>query len=184
MGDVIGGRECCFLLFVLLCSSAVFNAYQVKAIDRETDTTLLVLAAPAHSKKLHALTSRNIRRDPNLLHSTTLTKIRSSFSALAEQRRVSRTPKISLIEQLSGQSGSSADGSQNGDDNNLRRALEAALGSLGALSTLYDQREARWREEMRRLSDDRERVAFLLSQVLGPSVAPPAKQHEEAQLLG
>ncbi|KAI0092873.1 hypothetical protein BDY19DRAFT_926868 [Irpex rosettiformis] len=155
----------------------------VKAIDRETDTTLLVLAAPAHSKKLHALTSRNIRRDPNLLHSTTLTKIRSSFSALAEQRRASRTPKISLVEQLSGQSNSSADGSQNGESD-LRRALEAALGSLGALSTLYDQREARWREEMRRLGEDREHVAFLLSQVLGPSVANATSKHEETQLLG
>lgn len=142
----------------------------------------MVLAAPAHSKKLHALTSRNIRRDPNLLHSTTLTKIRSSFSSLAEQRRASRTPKISLVEQLSSQSAASADGSQSGESD-LRRALEAAIGSLGALSTLYDQREARWREEMRRLGEDRERVAFLLNQVLGPSVATAGK-HEEAQLLG
>jgi hypothetical protein len=144
---------------------------------------LLVLAAPAHTKKLHALTSRNIRRDSNLLQSTTLTKIRSSFASLAEQRRASRTPSISIAEQLSSPSGASADGSQNGEDG-LRRALEAALGSLGALGSLYDQREARWREEMRKLSEEREHVALLLGQVLGPTVAQNSKQHEEAQLLG
>jgi hypothetical protein len=49
----------------------------------------------------------------------------------------------------------------------LKRALEAALGSLGALSKIYDEREARWREEMRRVSDDREHVEVLISQVLG-----------------
>ncbi|KAI0689652.1 hypothetical protein BC835DRAFT_1368235 [Cytidiella melzeri] len=155
-----------------------------RALDRETDTTLLVLAAPAHSKKLHALTSRNIRRDPNLLQSTTLAKIRSSFSSLADQRRANRVPKMSLAEQFSGQSAAaSVDGSQSGEEG-LRRALDAALGSLGALGTLYDQREARWREEMRRLSEDRERVGFLLAQVLGPSVDANGKPHEEAQLLG
>jgi hypothetical protein len=45
------------------------------------------------------------------------------------------------------------------------------LGSLGALGGLYDQREARWREEMRRISDDRETVELLLKQAL--SINPP-----------
>jgi hypothetical protein len=49
----------------------------------------------------------------------------------------------------------------------LRRALGAALGSLTALGGIYDQREARWREEMRRISEDRERIEMLLKQALG-----------------
>ena len=49
----------------------------------------------------------------------------------------------------------------------LRRALEAALGSLGALGNIYDQREARWKDEMKRLTEDRERVELLLRQTLG-----------------
>lgn len=189
MGEPVGGTDGCGespypLVLSEFCLSSYDVGFQFKALDRETDTALLVLAAPPHSKKLHALTSRNIRRDPNLLQSTALTKIRSSFSSLAEQRRASRSaPKVSLVEQFSGPSSASADGSQSGEEG-LRRALDAALGSLGALSTLYDQREARWREEMRRLSEDRERVGFLLGQVLGPSVVINGKPHEEAQLLG
>ena len=50
----------------------------------------------------------------------------------------------------------------------LRRALETALGSLGMISNIYEQREARWRDEMRRLNGDRERVELVLNQALGP----------------
>ncbi|KAI0337358.1 hypothetical protein BDW22DRAFT_1339998 [Trametopsis cervina] len=154
-----------------------------RALDRETDTAVLVLAAPTHSKKLYALTSRNIRRDANLLQSPSLTKIRNNFAALAEQKRVTRTPRISLVEQLSSQSSASVDGSQSGEES-LRRALDAAIGSLGALTTLYDHREARWREEMRRLGEDREHVELLLRQVLGAPPMPADKLQEDAQLLG
>ena len=48
------------------------------------------------------------------------------------------------------------------------RALETALGSLGMISNIYEQREARWRDEMRRLNGDRERVELVLNQALGP----------------
>lgn len=144
----------------------------------------MVLAAPSHTKKLYSLTSRSIRRDQNVLRSQNLAQIRSSFGHIAGQRRTTRSPNISLVEQLSTQSGSSADGSQSGSEEGLRRALEAALGSLGALSTLYDQREARWREEMRRLNEDRERVGFLVRQVLGPSVSSADRPQDELHLLG
>ena len=101
-----------------------------------------------------------------------MSKIRSGFSVLAGQRRVSRTRRMTLADRLSSAgSGSSATGSQGETkEENLRRALEAALGSLNALGTIYEQREARWRDEMRRISDDRERVKLLLTQALGPEI--------------
>ncbi len=133
---------------------------------------MIVLAAPSHTNKLHALTSRSIRRDTAMLNAPALTKIRSSFSRIASQRRASRTKRQSFADRLSSAgSGSSADGSPNSNvsrEDDLRRALEGALGSLSALGNIYDQREARWRDEMRRLSDDRERVELLLRQALGP----------------
>jgi hypothetical protein len=66
-----------------------------------------------------------------------------------------------------GPSNLSGDGSDVSREEDLKRALGTALGSLGALKGIYEQREARWTEEMRRISDDRERVELLLRQVLG-----------------
>ena len=92
-----------------------------------------------------------MRRDPNLFNSPAMTKIRNGFSVLAAQRRVSRTRRLTLADRLSSAgSGSSATASQGESrEEDLRRALEAALGSLNALGTIYEQREARWRDEMR-----------------------------------
>jgi hypothetical protein len=67
-------------------------------------------------------------------------------------------------------SGGSADGSETSGESReeeLKRMLGAALGSLTALGGIYEQREVRWREEMRRVSEDRERVELLLQQALG-----------------
>lgn len=141
-----------------------------QALDRQTDTTLVLLASPPHSTKLHALTSRSIRRDPSLRHSPAMSSIRTSFTHVASQRRASRSQMVSLADRLSLHSGASADGSDvssSSREEDLKRALEAALGSLGALGNIYEQREARWREEMRRLTDERERVELLLRQTLG-----------------
>ena len=105
-----------------------------------------------------------------------MSSLRSSFRHIASRRRVSRANKISLADRLLSNSGSStgggSDGSSESREEDLRRALQAALGSLGALGGLYDQREARWREEMRRISDDRETVELLLKQAL--HITPPA----------
>ncbi|PCH41745.1 hypothetical protein WOLCODRAFT_137573 [Wolfiporia cocos MD-104 SS10] len=149
---------------------ALTQAFQ--ALDRETDATMVLLAAPSHSAKLHALTSRAVRRDPALYDSPRLAGMRAAFNQLARHRRSVRSQRVSLVErlQLSG-SASSADGSPvsaESRDIDLRRALEAALGSLGEMNKIYEQREARWREEMRQLTDDRDRVQLLLRQVLGP----------------
>lgn len=50
--------------------------------------------------------------------------------------------------------------------------LDAALGSLTVMRNMYEQREARWIDEMRRVSEDRERVEMLLKQVLGDGHVP------------
>jgi hypothetical protein len=96
--------------------------------------------------------------------------MRSEFRRVAAKRRASRMQKSSLVDKLLMPSGGSADGSENSTESreeDLRRALEAALHSLGAVGGIWEQREARWREEMRRVSEDRERVELLLQQTLG-----------------
>ncbi|EED77252.1 predicted protein [Postia placenta Mad-698-R] len=147
---------------------ALMQAFQ--AVDRETDATLVLLAAPSHSTKLHALTSRSIRRDPALANSPKLSAIKSSFNSLATQRRTTRAHRVSLVQRLQLSSASSAAGSPGGEarEEDLRRALEAALGSLGEMGKIYEQREVRWRDEMRQLTEDRDRVEMLLRQTLGP----------------
>ncbi|OCH93271.1 hypothetical protein OBBRIDRAFT_725125 [Obba rivulosa] len=149
---------------------ALTQAFQ--ALDRETDSTLVLMASPSHTGKLYALTSRSLRRDPSLYNSPALASMRGAFQHIAAQRRVARSKRISLAERLSSRSGSSADGSLgNGElrEEDLRKALEAALGSLGELGRLYEERESRWKDEMRQLTEDRGKVELLLRQALGPA---------------
>jgi hypothetical protein len=98
-------------------------------------------------------------------------ELRTGFSRIASQRRNTRSHKSSIVERFmlpsSGSGGDVSDGSSESREEDLKRALEAALGSLGALGGMYEQREARWIEEMRRISEDREKVELLLKQVLG-----------------
>ncbi|KAH9068291.1 hypothetical protein EDB83DRAFT_2378183 [Lactarius deliciosus] len=142
------------------------------ALDRETDTTLVLLAAPSHSGKLHSVASRAVRRDNSLIESPDMMSIRSAFAEMAARRRASRSS--SLLEQLSRASSSSRDGSpsSNSDarEEDLRRALDTAIGSLHALGSLYERREMRWIEEKHRLDEDKEKVQLLLKQVLGVGV--------------
>jgi hypothetical protein len=142
------------------------------ALDRETDTTLVLLAAPSHSGKLHSVASRAIRRDVELLDSPDMVNIRSAFAEVAARRRALRSS--SLLEQLSRASSSPRDGSPSSSsdarEGDLRRALDTAIGSLRALGGLYEQREMRWIEEKHRLDEDKEKVQLLLKQVLGVGV--------------
>lgn len=55
-------------------------------------------------------------------------------------------------------------------EEDLRRALDTAIGSLHALGTLYERREMRWIEEKLKLDEDKAKVQLLLKQVLGVSV--------------
>ncbi|KAI0260896.1 hypothetical protein BC834DRAFT_897936, partial [Gloeopeniophorella convolvens] len=138
-------------------------------LDRETDTTLVLLAAPSHTSKHHSVASRAIRRDVALLDSPEMARIRESFAGVAARRRTSRS--LPLLEQLSKASASSRDGSPSSSsdtrEEDLRRALDTAIGSLHALGSLYEQREMRWVEEKHRIDDDKEKVQLLLKQVLG-----------------
>lgn len=141
---------------------------------------MILLASPSHSTKLHIIKSRCIRREPALASSAGMSELRSSFRRIAAQRRATRSHKSSLIDRFlipSATSGEGSDGSSESREEDLRRALDAALGSLGALGGIYEQREARWADEMRRIMEDRERVELLLRQVLGENhpvtVLPP-----------
>jgi len=148
------------------------------ALDRQTDTTMLLVASPPHTRKLYSLMSRSIRRDSAFLNGEPVSNIRRSFRQIAIQRRVSRVSHgMSLVDRLGLRSrsgsistdsmGQSDVGSSESREDDLKRALEAALGSLDALGTIYEERENRWREEMKRLNDDRSQVEMLLSQTFG-----------------
>lgn len=146
----------------------LIQAFQ--ALDRQTDATMVLLASPSHTTKLHALRSRSIRRQSALANSSSMNELRNAFARISSQRRATRPDKSSLVDRLlvnSGSLGEGSDGSSCSVEENLRRALDAALGSLGALGEVYEQREARVLEELQRSRDDRERVELLLKQVLG-----------------
>lgn len=95
--------------------------------------------------------------------------MRNSFRSIAARRRTSRAQSTSLVERLinSTSSGDGSDGGSESREVDLKRALETALGSLGALRSIYETRVARWEDEMARISDERERVEMLLRQTLG-----------------
>ncbi|KAJ7476961.1 hypothetical protein B0H11DRAFT_2234921 [Mycena galericulata] len=145
------------------------------ALDRQTDSTMVLLAAPSHSTKLHSLTSRSIKRHPSLSQSPAITNVRVAFQHIAAQRRATRSHHSSLADRFLVSSNSSGDGTEESREEELKRALGTALGSLGTLKGIYEQREARWAEEMRRISDDRERVELLLRQVLGEDPVSPGR---------
>lgn len=140
---------------------------------------MILVASPPHTRKLYSLMSRSIRREPSLLNGDPVSSIRRSFRHVATQRKVSRVNHgISLVDRLGlrSRSGSiSVDSmgysdigsSSESREDELKRALDAALGSLDVLGNIYEERETRWREEMKRLNDDRSRVELLLSQTFG-----------------
>lgn len=68
---------------------------------------------------------------------------------------------------MSAGSGPDSETSSEAREEDLRRALDAALSSLNALGHIYEQRETRWRDEMMRLNTDRQSVEMLLTQTFG-----------------
>lgn len=159
------------LIIPLMSISFFFSYLQFQALDRQTDATMVILASPSHTTKSHALRSRSIRRQSGHANSSTMNELRNAFARMSAQCRAARPVKSSLVDRLlvssAGSSGDGSDGSSCSVEENLRRALDAALGSLGALGEVYEQREARVLEELQRSRDDRERVELLLKQVLG-----------------
>jgi hypothetical protein len=73
-------------------------ALQVRALDRETNTAFVLLAAPSHTGKLHSAASRAVRRDSSL-KSTDMKNIRSAFAEISSRQHATHT--ASLLEQLS-----------------------------------------------------------------------------------
>ncbi|KAH8810371.1 hypothetical protein DL96DRAFT_1472961 [Flagelloscypha sp. PMI_526] len=136
---------------------ALVEAFQ--ALDRQTDATMILLAAPSHTSKMHALTSRSIKRSSSQ-RSPEVSKLKSNFTSLATSMRSKRPPSSSSSLAFS-------DASTLNSESDLRRALETALGSLTALGGMWDERETRWKEEMKRAGEERERVEGLLRGVLG-----------------
>jgi hypothetical protein len=67
--------------------------------------------------------------------------------------------------------GTSVEGTSEREEE-LKKALELTLGTLSVVGDIYEQREARWREEMRRVGMDKEKVALLLSSVFGVEMTP------------
>ncbi|VDB84661.1 unnamed protein product [Peniophora sp. CBMAI 1063] len=131
-------------------------------LDRETDTPMVLLAAPAHTSKLHAHTSRALRRTRSSpTASSHMASVRRSFSLLAAER----APSAALPSLWETLSASSRAGTPSAPE--MTQLLETALGSLAALGEMYRVREARWAEEMGRAEEERERVQLLMRQVLG-----------------
>jgi hypothetical protein len=98
--------------------------------------------------------------------------MRASFRQVAARRRAARNYTTSIASRLFYSASSSADGGSDGSssearEGELKKALDGALGSLAALSKIYYEREARWKDEMRRLGNDREHVEMLLKQAIG-----------------
>ncbi|KAL1701349.1 hypothetical protein EV121DRAFT_294318 [Schizophyllum commune] len=155
---------------------ALQQAFQ--ALDRQTDSTMILLCAPSHTTKLQSLSSRAIRRTPALRDGKTLRALRTQFARLATERRHVRTHSrsSSLADHLFAHiaspltrgdgSGSGSDVTSDMQEEELRCALGTALGSLGALGSIYEQREARFKEELHCTSEESQRVELLMRHAL------------------
>ncbi|KAI0035682.1 hypothetical protein K488DRAFT_20393, partial [Vararia minispora EC-137] len=106
------------------------------ALDRETDATMILLAAPPHGTRLRCVASRGLRRAPFSLQSAGMSDMRQLFGKLSAQRAAARPQVASLVERLA----SSGAGEEPED---LRRALDTALRGLSALGHIYEEREMR-----------------------------------------
>jgi hypothetical protein len=101
-----------------------------------------------------------------------MTNIRSAFAEIVSRQHVALP--ASLLKPQSGAFSSSNDrlpSSASGTrEEDLRQALDTAIGSLHALGSLYKRREMRWIEEKHRLDEEKERALLLFKQVLGAGV--------------
>ena len=170
--------EAVCVAFGLVPGNDFDRAPQFNALDRQTDTTMILVAAPPHTRKFYSLMSRSIRRDPSLRNGDLVSSVRRSFRHVSVQRKMSRVSHaMSIVDRLGLRSragsvsvdsmGQSDVGSSESREEELKRALDAALVSLSTIGGLYDERESRWRDEMRKLNEERGRVNFLLTQTFG-----------------
>jgi len=124
---------------------------------------MVLLASPSHTTKLHALQSRSIRRRPVLAHSQYIKDIRKGFAQISAERRGMRKElasfgdKIFLQSKGDSPSGSEGSSSASVEEYKLKRALRT-------MAEVYEQREARFVEELQRSREDAE---LLVRQILG-----------------
>ena len=135
---------------------------------------MVVLAAPPHSSKLYSIRSRNIRRAPVLRDSHAMSELRRNFKRLSTQHKNMRPVKSKTLadkllesQNLLTGDGSAAASNPEAREEQLKKALEMALGSLNMLNGMYEMRESKWQEEMRRMQEDKEKMSMVLNQVLG-----------------
>jgi hypothetical protein len=123
---------------------------------------------------MYSMRSRSLRRIPSLAKAPELHQIRSAFRLLSEQRQAARAQArhMSLAERFEHYSSSNSSEGNESREEELKGALGAALSSLSALSSIYEGREQRWRVEMGRMGEERERVEVLLRQALGMGFGP------------
>ncbi|KAH8979797.1 hypothetical protein EDB92DRAFT_1977530 [Lactarius akahatsu] len=154
------------------CLTPLLGLNYFHALERETDTTLVLLSVPSHTGKLHSVALRAIHCDNSLIESSDMMNIHSTFAGMAARRCALHSS--SLIKQLVHTSSSSCDGSPSSSSNareeDLHRALDTAISSLHTLGSPYERWEMHRIEEKHRLDEDKEKVQLLLKQVLGVGV--------------
>lgn len=148
---------------------AVVQAFQ--SLDRQTDATMVLMAAPAHSSKLYSVRSRSIRRTPTLANSANLRAMRSNFKNVSGKRKDLRPIKaLTLAEKLresQSSSGEGSDGSSETKTEDLRSALDTAVRGLNYLNDMFAVRESKLQEELKKMQEDKERMGLVLQQLIG-----------------
>lgn len=99
--------------------------------------------------------------------------VRTNFSRVATSRRNARSHTASLLERLRGLNGSATSTESEATEQReeeLKSALEGALGSLSQLGKMYSDLQTRWQVEMARLGEERESIHLLLQQAFGAGV--------------
>lgn len=164
---------------------------QFREIDRETDATMILAAAPPDQHQTHLLLSRGILRDTH--HSHTAQEARAVFSDISIARRRERTEvlrrarlerqrKKAIDDRLAQaahdrqanlvQSGLDRQGVGSGSDEtsmppqtdeDLRMALDKAVGSLQEMRRVFEDMEMRHREETSRRKEESLNIEKLLT---------------------
>ncbi|KAF8759702.1 hypothetical protein RHS01_02243 [Rhizoctonia solani] len=170
-----------------------------REIDRETDATMILAAAPPDQHQTHLLLSRSILRDTNFSHIAQ--EARSVFSDITVARRHQRSETLRRARQerqrkkasderlsavahltLATQGGADNVGSGSDEtsvptqqtDQDLRMALDAARVSLQEMRRVYDEMETRHREESNRRKEESLTLEKLLTSILSSKAVQPS----------
>ncbi|QRV72215.1 hypothetical protein RhiJN_00229 [Ceratobasidium sp. AG-Ba] len=167
-----------------------------REIDRETDATMILAAAPPDQHQTHLLLSRSILRDTDYSH--TAQEARAIFSDISIARRRERADQLRRARQerqrkkiiddrlnqimiqnqeraaqgaleRSGGVGSGSDETsmpQPQTDEDLRLALDKAVNSLQEMRRVFEDMETRHREETNRRKEESLSIEKLLTTLL------------------